>query len=679
MKADKPIKVSLVGGGSGGHTSPLISLSQAIRRQQPNWRVSYIGVTTDKIAKKSLNTTLVDKINYVYGGKYRRYVRSEKLKGFQYLGLLKDFFLNARDFFLVIIGIFQSLIIYIWDRPTVVFSKGGYPAFGPCLAAVVLRIPLVVHDSDVIAGYVHRFFGRWAKLRLTGVPTDNGRYVGVPINPKFSQKLSGQDDQRLRQKYGLPPKAPLVLITGGSLGALRLNQAALAVIDRLNFKGSVHFVLVSGRLGFKQAQALAQEVSDSRLTILDFVEDMPDLLRACQIVVTRAGATALAEVSAAGKATIIVPNPLLPGSHQTHNAKAYAQKRAALLVSDSGQNVNLRALLDSLNKLLGQASLRQQLQKNIVELAVADADQQTFEALAEVIIATSPPEQKKRYSRHLNLSPNQQALDQLITSRRETKPSWQQQLVKKLAPPAAVIVFLALIAWRLFSVAGIEVRLQSQSALVEVSDLQAVTVSTQEFIETLSPLERLFIPDQDLQKYLVDRHGFINNVIVDKDVILARLELVVVPKDILGVLETPSKTTVISTDGYALTGYGVQSQAQAGLVITSSQELRATSSQELVLTLPELDFLKTLVAYLASKGERVVEVKVDIPDHPYEIRFLLANQEDNNRSFEIIMTLSADGLEQGIATAKALEFFDKEESYPQEYLDVRLITRVLYK
>ena len=682
-QASKPTHISLVGGGSGGHLSPLISLSRAIRRAQPGWRVSYVGVVGDKMAKQTLDTTLVDDLKYLYGGKYRRYERPNQAIGTRFWGRLADFSLNLRDFFLVTIGSLQAIWLYLRRRPNLVFSKGGYPAFGPCLAAVVLKIPLVVHDSDAIPGYVHRFFGRWAKLRLTGVPTarSTDRYVGVPINPAFGQVMSGQARQQLRQKYGLPAKGLLVVATGGSLGALNLNRGVLAVIDRLRYKRAVHFVVVSGKANHQEAQDLLKEVERrAKVTILDFVDDMPNLLRTADIVITRAGATALAEVAAAGKPAIVIPNPLLPGAHQVHNAQTYAQTKAALIVSDSGQQVNLRALLASLDKLLAGARLRQELGQAIRELAVVDATDQTFQSLAEVMIAVSPPEQKKRYSRHLNLSTNRQTLAQMMISRRELNPGWWQQVGKGLLKLTGLGLFLGLIVWRLFAVSGIEVRLQQQSPLVAAGDLGQVEVSARSFIDDLSFWQRLFIPAGELQAALIDKHGFIDQVAVDKDLVRSQVLIGVTPKDILGVFKTPSQTSILSTDGYVLEGYQVRSQAEAGLIINSSQELRLAGSQTLVLTPPELDFLTKTVAYLASAGEQVQSVEVDIPDHPYEVRFQLQSRgEGNKRDFHIMTSLAADGLEQAAAITKSLGYFDRTGDYPEDYLDVRLVTRVLYK
>ena len=94
----KPTHISLVGGGSGGHLSPLISLSRTIRRAQPGWRVSYVGVVGDKMAKQTLDTTLVDELKYLYGGKYRRYERPNQAIGTRFWGRLADFSLNFRGF-----------------------------------------------------------------------------------------------------------------------------------------------------------------------------------------------------------------------------------------------------------------------------------------------------------------------------------------------------------------------------------------------------------------------------------------------------------------------------------------------------------------------------------------------------------------------------------------------------
>ena len=150
------------------------------------------------------------------------------------------------------------------NRPHLVFSKGGYSALGPCLAARILRIPLIVHDSDAVPGLTHRVVGRWAKLRLTGLPTLSPqlreRYVGVPVVPRLAQPLSEVERQSLLASYDLDPEVRLVLIFGGGQGAVNLNRVLIDVLDELKLPPRTHFILVTGSANHQSTVALAADL-----------------------------------------------------------------------------------------------------------------------------------------------------------------------------------------------------------------------------------------------------------------------------------------------------------------------------------------------------------------------------------------------------------------------------------
>lgn len=333
-----------------------------------------------------VESDLVNNYHRILSGKLRRY---EGFSGWQKRKLWKSYLYNLRDIFGLSIGCIQAISLLLFKRPALVFSKGGYPALPVCLAARILRIPVITHDSDATSGLAHRPVRATAKLRLFGVkPTSlqpNWRYVGVPISVVYQSKISAQEVEAIKQQYGITSK-DFILVTGGGGGARNLNQAILEIMPELAEKSQI--VLLTGKKYYQPTLADASNLESKlrqRLIIVEFSHDMPNLLRGAQIIVSRAGATALAEIAAAGKPSIIVPNDLLPGGHQTQNANSFIKADATMIVKDYGRMLDARDLLTKLNLILTDHELRQRLADNARQLAVFDSTHRTVEAVFEVL------------------------------------------------------------------------------------------------------------------------------------------------------------------------------------------------------------------------------------------------------------------------------------------------------
>lgn len=245
--------------------------------------------------------------------------------------------LNIRDTFLVGIGMVQSTIkLLIW-RPDVVFTKGGYVCLPVGLAARFLRIPLVIHDSDAHPGLTNRVLARFATSIATGAPLEFyhypapiTRYVGIPIAESF-HKHTSQEQIFAKQQWGIREDRPLIVITGGGLGAQRINETVAEMLHELLAIGSV--VLICGAGQYDELRALMPPNNDE-FQLHAFITDMPILLTAADVVVTRAGATTILELAALEKPTILIPNAKLTGGHQLKNAAVYAEKNAVVIVNE---------------------------------------------------------------------------------------------------------------------------------------------------------------------------------------------------------------------------------------------------------------------------------------------------------------------------------------------------------
>ncbi len=312
-------------------------------------------------------------LSTVQAGKIRRY------KGLGVLAKLKlwrHYSYNIIDIVRVSLGFIKSLHLLAKDRPDIVFSKGGYPALPVCLAAVVLRLPLVTHDSDAVPGLSHRIVRRFVRKRLVGVGSSaSDNVVGVPIRSEFYKQGAGEES--ILQNYNISKHDKYIVATGGGLGATKLNMAVLDVFSALE-DHSIRLVLLSGEKDYELAQENIKATGNiDRIELRAFSPDMPALLRRATVLITRAGATSMAEAAAAGVPSIILPNGSLPGGHQSHNAQAFADAQAAIVIPSATNKVDHQALTDNLRALVGDEQLRTKLSKNVQSLARPDAATRT--------------------------------------------------------------------------------------------------------------------------------------------------------------------------------------------------------------------------------------------------------------------------------------------------------------
>lgn len=219
-----------------------------------------------------------------------------------------------------------------------VFTKGGYVCLPVGLAAKILGIPLVIHDSDAHPGLTNSILSKWATSIATGAPLEyysypktKSRYVGIPISSEF-HPFSSSEKQAARELWGINTTRPLIVVTGGGLGAQRINDVVVTTLTDLLKLGSV--VLVAGTGQYDELRSITPP-NDEHFQLHAFVSrGMADLLGAADVVVTRAGATTILELAALAKPTILIPNGKLTGGHQLKNAAVYADAHAVAIVDE---------------------------------------------------------------------------------------------------------------------------------------------------------------------------------------------------------------------------------------------------------------------------------------------------------------------------------------------------------
>ena len=366
-------KILAVGGGSGGHVTPVVAVFRELQKTGDHelrfWCDKKFGASARGIFAKFDDTIPVELIT---AGKLRRY-HGKNLSFHLHPSILLP---NLRDGFKVVVGFFQSFFKLIVWRPDVIFIKGGYVCLPVGYAARLLRIPLVLHDSDAHPGLTNRLLSPFAKAIGTGAPLEyynyppeKASYVGIPVAPEFRPYYESER-QKLKAKLGFDSNKPLVVVTGGGLGARRINSAILAIREDLLAEASVF--LISGNQQYEEILKQTDERSGWRLQA--FVHNgMAEVLAAADIVVTRAGATTLLELAALHKPTVIIPNGRLTGGHQLKNAKVYQDALAALIVSEDELDKDDQILARKIIGVLKSQKILKGLGDNFGKFAKPDA------------------------------------------------------------------------------------------------------------------------------------------------------------------------------------------------------------------------------------------------------------------------------------------------------------------
>lgn len=687
----------LVGGGTGGHVTPLVALAEEIKLQHPRWRIQYLGAANDKIAHRlTKNKNLFASRHFIKAGKWHRFGKVKLYELFFFWRA--DFWRNIGNFFLFKIGFYQSLVYLYRQRPDILFSKGGYAAFGPCLAALILRIPLILHDSDAVSGAAHSPFKRYAKMCLSGfkikiTDKERQRHVGIPVNPVFAEKLKSEQKERVLAKYNLPKTAKFILVTGGGGGARSLNEGILKTIDQLKIKHNTYIVIVTGSRYYSEAKERATKIkSRNRVRVVEFADDMPDLVRASLGVVTRAGATILTESTLAQKATIIVPNPLLPRAHQLHNARIYQQANAAWLISERNQRVNLRALKQALDELINDSIKRASYERNIAKLIISNSTQLTLLAVEDVLMKTLGvidinPDQRAA----LKKSSKQKDLKQIVSSHQHPRHQNAFDNFKKFLKYSILIILVSGFLIKIFYIGPVKLELIDESPLLGERELTALESEIDDLLSEQNFFRRhFFLQSAPLYDLLLEK-GYIEEVDFRRDIARSEIIISIQPKYILGSFVAPNLETIITTDGYAVKGYEhLLDKGTPSLRIKSTLNVR--EDQQLILSPLDVSFLNQINTYLASEGYKLEEAYIST--QPREMIFRLRDID-----LDVIAITTRDPIEQGIALVIALNFFANPEDeeatdllepaedtaaqdelvQPIEYIDVRLIDRVIYK
>jgi UDP-N-acetylglucosamine--N-acetylmuramyl-(pentapeptide) pyrophosphoryl-undecaprenol N-acetylglucosamine transferase len=306
------MRLLLAGGGTGGHLFPAVALAERLRGEEPDSEVLFVGT------ERGLEYRLLPELGWS--------LRTVPMSGWAGLGLGARFRALAG----LVRSLGQSRQILREFRPDVVVGVGGYASVPVLLAARLGGVPYLIHEQNAWPGLANRLLGRWAR-RVCVSFGEAGRAFR-----RERVVLTGNPVRAAMESCpALPAGEPALLVFGGSHGARTINRTMVAALPQLErWRGRLHIV---HQTGASEAEAVREGYRVAGWTdveVMPFITDMAAAYARASLVVCRAGATTLAELTACGRPAVLIPYPFAANNHQAVNAAALASKGAAIMIEE---------------------------------------------------------------------------------------------------------------------------------------------------------------------------------------------------------------------------------------------------------------------------------------------------------------------------------------------------------
>lgn len=357
MKKNKKYRVVFTGGGTGGHIFPLVAIIRELKELISSDLIDiyYIG-PKDNFSEKYISKEGVE-VRYINTGKLRRYSGGRAILE------------NIIDlFFRVPCGILQSFFHLYISSPDLIFGKGGHGSFPVILTAKIFQIPVILHESDAVLGAVNQFLQKISSEIFVSFPkTENalGNKMFVIGNP-IRKEILGGDQEKAKQIFHLSGEKPVILILGGSQGSERINDLFLS--SAAPFLEKFEVIHQCGENNYKQVLAesnatIKEELRKNyHLTPFLSEEEISHAYKIADLIVSRAGSGSIFEISAVGKASVLLPLPEAAQNHQLKNAYAYAASRAGVVFEEG--NMSPRFFLEKIKELFSPIEQIRNMEKN---------------------------------------------------------------------------------------------------------------------------------------------------------------------------------------------------------------------------------------------------------------------------------------------------------------------------
>ncbi|WP_041138713.1 undecaprenyldiphospho-muramoylpentapeptide beta-N-acetylglucosaminyltransferase [Beduini massiliensis] len=360
------MKIIFATGGTGGHLYPAIALAKYIESHYDSTEFLFVG-TTNRLESK-----VIPEMGYAY-------------RGVHVLGLAGSPLQKAKA-----LGVFAASLrvtrkIVKEFKPDLVIGFGGYVSASIVMSASSLGIKTMIHEQNSLIGLANKILiKRVDKIiccydkAYENFPKEKTLLLG---NPRATEVVESKKDLDIKKKYHLDPNKKTVLIVMGSLGSATVNDILKDTVEKFKDK-TYQIILVTGKNGYDKMIQEVQQVPHN-VSIVPYINDMPSLLSACDLVVSRAGASTIAELTALGSAMILIPSPYVASNHQEYNAMELVNKQAARMIKEN--ELTSERLIEEIDQLFNDSFTLITMKENAKKLGKVNACADISKVMMELI------------------------------------------------------------------------------------------------------------------------------------------------------------------------------------------------------------------------------------------------------------------------------------------------------
>ena len=359
-------RIIIAGGGTGGHIFPAVAIANALKKLSSDVEILFVGANgrmeMEKVPKEGYKIIGLD------------------IAGMNRSNMLKNVFLPIK----VLRSLGQAKKVLNDFKPDVCIGVGGYASFPILKTAQQKRTLTVLQEQNSFAGKSNKMLGKKAERIFTGYegmdkffPKDKIIYTGNPVRSVIQEMNVSKSEAY--SFFDLDANKKTLFVFGGSLGANSINEALLACIDKIAAR-DIQIVWQTGKAFF--AKAKEETAQMTHVKVFDFLREMEMAYAVADVIVSRAGALSIAELSIVGKPVVFVPYPHAAEDHQTHNAMALVNKKAARIIKDSEVS---EKLLSEVMDVFNNEHFQKELSDNIKPFARKNADEVIANKILEII------------------------------------------------------------------------------------------------------------------------------------------------------------------------------------------------------------------------------------------------------------------------------------------------------
>ena len=366
------MRVIISGGGTGGHINPGIAIAKKIKEKHSDANILFLGT------EKGLERNLVPKEGFKI-----KFITVEGLNKRLSLKTIKSVMSSLK-------GFVQANRIIKNFKPDIVIGTGGYVCGPVVLSAFIKGIPTIIHEQNAIPGVTNKILSKFVtniaisfKESEKYFPKNKVFFTGNPVR----EQIVNLNKEHSREFWGMDKEKPVILVVGGSRGAKNVNFAIADIIPKLN-EENLQLIFITGE---NQYEDVLKHLEKNKINIkhmkgikiFPYIFNMHDALGACDLIISRAGATTLSEITTVGIPAILIPSPFVANNHQEYNAIALEEHGAAVLIKES-QLIN-NVLCEQILNIVKNKDMLNTMASNSKKIAVLDATDKIYALIKDLM------------------------------------------------------------------------------------------------------------------------------------------------------------------------------------------------------------------------------------------------------------------------------------------------------